>query len=547
MASAQSSTKLTRKTKPVEAAAMAGLNDAVINDGVIEDAAGGPAEVEKSKTGGKQKPSGLNAVIDGFLTLLSSVPFGIVLLILLIIACMIGMLIQQQELESFPAYFAELTPAEKVAYGYLGFFDIYHAVYFHILLLLLSLNIILASIDHFPAAWSFISRKKLTASPTFAMAQKFKEKVELPQLGRQHLAERAVVAARKMRFKARVTEAGDRTTIFAERGVWNRLGAYAVHIGLLTIFIGYFMTSRGYTGSMQIRPGQSSKQMVKNEFNIDNATTQHAIGVRQLTLPFTVECLDFQQKLIKEDGSLDQGNTLNWITTVRITDEETKQKTDAMIHMNTPFDYRGYRFFQASYSPPASARSIKLRVTPASGGQSQEITIQRDGEAKLADGTRLRFNGFHPNFSVGRDQKVQMTREDFSKMSYENPAANLAYVMPDGKQGEVWAINEAYANTIANAPFMKKFMENGAYQFVMTGFEKASTWTVLSIQFDEGAKVVYVGFTILCLMLIAVFFFSHQRLWIVVEDGNVYLGGDANRNRLGFEDRAKKVAELIRC
>jgi cytochrome c biogenesis protein len=541
MASAQSSTKLTRKTKAVEAAAMAGINDTV-----IEDAAGAPAKVEKSKTGGRQKPAGLSQVVDGFLNLLSSVPFGIVLLSLLIIACMIGMLIQQQELESFPAYFAELTPAEKVVYGYLGFFDIYHAAYFHLLLLLLSLNIILASIDHFPAAWSFISRKKLTASPTFAMAQKFKEKVELPQLGRQSLAERAMAAARKMRFKARVTEAGDRTTIFAERGVWNRLGAYAVHIGLLTIFIGYFLTSRGHTGSMQIRPGQSSDSMVKNEFNIDSATTEHAVGVRQLTLPFTVECLDFQQKLINPDGSIEQGNTLDWISTVRITDPETKQKTDAVIHMNTPFDYRGYRFFQASYIPPATARIIKLRVTPVSGGESQQITIPRDGEAKLADGTRLRFNGFHPNFSVGRDQKVQMSREAFTSMEYGNPAAKLDYVMPDGKQGEVWAFNEAYANTVANAPFLKKFMENGGRQFVLTSFEKAPTWTVLSVQFDPGATVVYVGFTILCLMLIGVFFFSHQRLWIVVEDGNVYLGGDANRNRLGFEDRAKKVAELIR-
>jgi cytochrome c biogenesis protein ResB len=89
-------------------------------------------------------------------------------------------------------------------------------------------------------------------------------------------------------------------------------------------------------------------------------------------------------------------------------------------------------------------------------------------------------------------------------------------------------------------------MENGARQFVLTGFEKVPTWTVLSIQSDPGATVVYVGFTLLCLMLIGVYFFSHQRLWIVVEDGNVYLGGDANGNRLGFEDRAKKVAELIR-
>jgi len=541
MASAQSSTKLKQRSKPVEVAAMAGVNEAV-----IEDAAVAPAGVEEAKSKGGQKPSALSDVIDWFLNLLSSVPFGIVQLILLIIACMIGMLIQQQDLETFPAYYAELTPAEKVVYGFLGFFNIYHALYFDILLGLLSLNIILASIDHFPAAWSFIRRKKLTASPTFAMAQKFKEKVELPKLDRRQLVDRAIAAARKMRFRARVTEANDRTTIFAERGVWNRLGAYVVHIGLLTIFFGYFLTSRGHTGSLDAVPGRSSDRIVKNEFGVDNATLEHAIGTRELKIPFTVECLDFQQKLIDKNGSLDQTNTLDWITRVRIVDPEIGKSTEAIVHLNSPLDYRGYRFFQASYRPPGNARVIKLRVTPMNatinGGQPQEVTIERNGEAKLADGTRLLYRMFNPSFTVGRDQQVQMSSAD----AYEHPAAYLAYVMPDGKQGEVWAFNEADANTYANAPFMRKFMENGAYQFVLTDFEKAPTASVLSVQYDPGARVVYAGFTILCMTLIAVFFFSHQRLWIVVEDGNVYLGGDANRNRLGFEGRAKKVAGLIR-
>src|SRR5262249_7230130 len=158
------------------------------------------------------------------------------------------------------------------------------APYFNLLMLLLSLNIILASIDHFPAAWSFITRKKLTASPTFAMAQKFKEKVELPELDRMRLAERATAAARKMRFRARVTETDDRTTVFAERGVWNRLGAYAVHVGLLTIFVGYFMTGRGYTGMMDAIPGKTSTRMVKYDFNVDNAMTEHAVSQRELEL-----------------------------------------------------------------------------------------------------------------------------------------------------------------------------------------------------------------------------------------------------------------------
>src|SRR5215475_6810468 len=480
MASAQSSTKLKRPSKPVEAAAMAAASEVA-----IEDAAVAPAGVEGAKSKGRQKPSGLSAVIDGFLNLISSVPFGIVLLVLLIIACMIGMLIQQQGLETFQPYYDALTPAEKIVYGRLEFFNIYHAPYFNLLMLLLSLNIILASIDHFPAAWSFITRKKLTASPTFAMAQKFKEKVELPKLDRRGLAERAIAAARKMRFRARVTEADDRTTIFAERGVWNRLGAYAVHVGLLTIFVGYFMTSRGHTGMMDAIPNKSSNRIVKYEFNVNHATSEHAVRQRELELPFTIECLDFQQKLIDKNGSLDGINTLDWLTRVRIIDHETNEKTEALVHLNSPLDYRGYRFFQNSYRPTGHARVIKLRVTPLAGGDSQEITIQRNGEAKLADGTRLSYSSFNPAFTVGRDQQVQM-----SSVEYENPAARLAYVTPDGKQGEVYAINEAYANRVANAPFLKRFMDNGAYQFVLTGFEKAPTWTILSIQFDPGATVV---------------------------------------------------------
>ena len=466
---------------------------------------------------------------------------GVVLLILLISACMTGMLIQQQELETFPNYYTELTPGEKSVYGHLGFFDIYHAWYFNLLLLLLSLNIILASIDHFPAAWSFLAKKKLTASPTFAMAQKFKEKVELPGLGRAQLVERVVAAAKAMRFRTRVTETDGRTTIFAERGVWNRLVAYIVHIGLLTIFLGGFLTSRGFNGSMAVLPKQSSDRIVQNVFSIDNAQSQHAVQQREMTLPFTIEGIDIQQKLIDKNGGIDTSNTLDWLTRVRINDPKKGKQTEALIHMNSPFDYRGYRFFQASFNPMGSARTIKLRVTPASGGAAEEVEIQRTGETRLKDGTRVKYVEFNPSFTVTREMKV-----DFASTEYENPAAHLAFITPDGKQGEAWAFNEAFVGAIANAPMMKQFLETRPYQFRLTDFEKVPAAHILSVQYDPGAQTVYAGFGILVFALIAAFFFSHQRLWIVVEDGVVYAGGDANRNRLGFEDRARKLLARVR-
>ncbi len=549
MASAQSSRGLTRASKasPVLNGPEIATAKAVdVVDGVVDnDAALDRAKPETSavgKTDKSRKAPSVSGAIDVFLGLLSAVPFGIVLLILLIIACMIGMLIQQQELETFAAYYAELTPGEKIVYGRLGFFDIYHAWYFHLLLLLLSLNIILASIDHFPASWSHISRKKLTASPMFAMAQKFKEKVELPPLGRKQLTERAAQAARAMRFKVRVTEEESRTTVFAERGVWNRLGAYAVHVGLLTIFAGGFWTSRGYTGMMQVIPEKSDDKMVVNVFNIENATTQYAIGQRELALPFTIEGLDIQQKLINKEGSIDAGNTLDWLTRIRIHDHITGKSTEALVHMNTPYDYRGYRLFQASFNPLGSARTIKLSVTKKGGGAPEEVTIQRNGEAILSDGTKLKYNQFNPHLVLTREGKV-----DFGSTEYVNPAAHLIYLKPDGQEEQAWALNQKFIQEISNAPVLKaRLLDSGSYQFTLVDFEKVPLAHTLSIQFDEGAKIVYVGFTILCLCLIGVFFFSHQRLWIVIEDGNVYLGGNSNRNRLGFEDRAKKIAAMIR-
>lgn len=512
---------------------------------------GGQAGGASPRAGG-----GFGRLVDSFLGGLSSIPFGIVLLILLIIACMIGMLIQQQELETFSAYYSELTPAEKIVYGNLGFFDIYHVWYFNVLLLLLSLNIILASIDHFPAAWSFFKRKKLTASPTFVMAQRFREEVELPGVSRAELTERVARAARQSRFRVRVTEnaavnaldsgsgGSGRTTIFAERGVWNRLGAYAVHVGLLTIFLGGFLTSRGFTGSVPITPFRAADRMIQNVFNVEKATSEFAVGQRELELPFTLEGLDIQQKLIDKAGGLDAGNTLDWLTRVRIHDKQTGQSTEALIHMNSPYDYRGYRLFQASYNPLGNARTVTIAAT-LPNGQTEKVTLNRHGEARLSDGSRLRYSDFNPHLVFSREG-----RPDFGSTEYENPAARILFIDSkglNGEESEFWAITEKFRGEIASAPFLQsKLTWPAGYQFSLIDFEKAPLSHILSVQYDPGAKTVYVGFTILCLTLIGVFFFSHQRLWVVIEDGKVYFGGDANRNRLGFEDRAKKLIALVR-
>src|SRR5437016_8378305 len=96
--------------------------------------------------------------MDECLKLLSSVKFGIVMLVILITFSAIGTFVVQMGTSDFPKFLAQLTPAEKAVYEMLGFFDIYHTWYFNLLLLTLSLNIILTTIDRAPGYWHFLRK-----------------------------------------------------------------------------------------------------------------------------------------------------------------------------------------------------------------------------------------------------------------------------------------------------------------------------------------------------------------------------------------------------
>ncbi|MBD0327045.1 MAG: cytochrome c biogenesis protein ResB, partial [Pyrinomonadaceae bacterium] len=166
--------------------------------------------------------------------MLSSVRFGVVLLSLLALACTVGMLIMQVNVEGFDKYYAELTPSQRLLYGKLNFFDIYHAWYFNALLMVLSLNIVLSSIDHFPKSWALMTHRKLDASPRWLGAQEQHAALRLEGESAQAIAARVVAACRALGLKPTVNEREGATFVYAERGAWNRMGAYAVHVGLLT-------------------------------------------------------------------------------------------------------------------------------------------------------------------------------------------------------------------------------------------------------------------------------------------------------------------------
>ena len=76
------------------------------------------------------------------LKVLCSVRFGVIPLVLLGGACLVGMLVMQQKADGLDRYFQQIIPARGLVYGWLGLFNVYHAWYFNALLAALLINII---------------------------------------------------------------------------------------------------------------------------------------------------------------------------------------------------------------------------------------------------------------------------------------------------------------------------------------------------------------------------------------------------------------------
>ena len=504
---------------------------------------------EETIRGREVAPARAKPIGDRFLDFLSSVRFGVTLLCILVTLCMIGMLIIQQNVEGFDAYYASLTPAEKLVYGSLGFFNIYYVWYFKALLLILSLNIILASIDHFPTAWKYVVKPKLTSTRDWLLSQPVNAVAEFSDS--DDVTHRIRKAFEANGFKTQVTEvkstsyatteSGEKdfskvitqpgVVVFGEKGKINRLGAYVVHVCLLTLFLGHFVALvTGFDADLRLVPGDATNQIEMIEFDLDK---KEKFDVQ---LPFTITCTDIQQKLIDPRGSIDVTNTLDWRTQIKV-DDPDYGSTVADISMNQPYTYRGYRFFQAQTIPLGNARTIDLTLVPESGGEPVNVQIPRMGSTTLADGTLVEYLDFLPDFFLNGD------KPDTRSGDYNNPAAVLGVTPPNGQRIRVFAMGEG---ALKGAPMLSA--AKAGYKWKLAAFEKTPFAHVLSIKYDpyNGALIAwYFGGFGLIGALGFVFFFSHKRMWALIEkrDGKteVTFGGNANRNHLGFEEKFKKT------
>ncbi|MFZ0911788.1 MAG: cytochrome c biogenesis protein ResB [Candidatus Korobacteraceae bacterium] len=444
---------------------------------------------------------------------------GIVLLILVVIASAMGTFVLQR-----PA-----TDADKLAQAYspntlrwLDRFmltDVFHSWWFLTLLGLVSLSIVLVSVDRFPNAWRFYARPYRRTDWHFRAA--LPHKVELPIKNAEDGLNAAERALKKLGWPVDRVAYKNEPSLYSERHRFSVMAVYIVHASLFLIFAGGIIDGAfGYSGFLALHKGQT-----------DNVIELRSGGKKQL--PFAVKCYAAGQ-----DNYAD-GSPKKWWSKLAVV-QDGKEIESKEIVVNDPLVYQGLRFYQSSYwLDNRAVDSLQIawvakdgKETPLQLKMNQPVALDSDATVSLVD--------YIPDAFV-RDGQVFKKSDDI-----ENPAFGLEVKNRATAQAtKVWLV-PAQGIVLGG--------ENLNYQFKNPTSAQDIAWaavTGLEVSHEPGQWLVWTGVLLMSAGLGVAFYMVHMRLWVVaIPDAKgklvLWVGGQANKNRDRFEQKFNDVVEGIR-
>ena len=314
---------------------------------------------------------------------LSSMKFGMLLLGILALICVLGSVIPQgKSLDWYLQNSPERTAA--LIWG-TRFDDVFHSLWFLVLTVILLCNLMLCNLLHLPA---LLSRCRKAADP--ASTEKAVPTVEVPGL-----TDPKPVFARLRMPEPRTLEREEKKLLFSVKNRIGLWGAWVCHLGILLLILGFTL-------------GQTNKI----EYTVYGVAGQtKAIGETGFSL--TIDAFDVTWT---ESGTPDQFSTA---VTVRDPDGETQSAT---VRVNEPGTLFGYTVFQNSTGDAA-------RLTVLQNGEVLQDEVLSQGDYLVIQDTPVAvfFEGWEAeaHFDDGSVRSVydyalyDMTRDAWSESRYQ--------------------------------------------------------------------------------------------------------------------------------
>jgi len=433
-----------------------------------------------------------------------SVKLTVIILLSLAATSIIGTVIPQNE--SPAAYFQAYGEFLYRFFSVLDIFDMYHSWWFRLLILLLTANIVVCSIDRLSATWKIIFVK----NPRFKL-----ERFRKLSNREDFVEDRSTEALKKTYEKYVSRHFGYRRTeetekgfcIFSEKWRWTRFGVYGVHLSVILLLVGGLIGSIfGFDGYVNIAEGESEKQIrIRNTEETE-------------TLDFEIRCEDFNVSFY------DSGQPKEYRSSLTILEQGKPVKKKNII-VNDPLRYKGINIFQSSYGTIPSNEVVLNFASTATGMV------------------------YEKKASIGEQIDIPEAMGKFVLMDYSSSSMFRGHRIGEAFTGRLSPIGGKPVEILLplRFPTFDK-MRKGDVAISVADYVPRY-YTGLQVTKDPGVWVVYAGFILMIIGCYITFFMSHQRLCIeVVKEGNkcrVMVSGRANKNKLGMNSRVKKIKEKL--
>jgi cytochrome c biogenesis protein len=441
----------------------------------------------------------------------SSIKLTIFLLIILAAVSIIGTVIPQQE--GALKYAMRLDPQVFQVFKTLNLFDLYHSLWFRLILGCLLLNLVICSIDRFPATWKRFSHiPKADRDKPFEDISNQQTLVLSSDLTR--VSDRVEQFMRSHYKNIIQKERDTLCSFFVQKGRFSHFGVYLVHLSVILILLGALAGSFfGFEAYVNIVEG-------------DKTSTVNRRGEKQkIDLGFDVRCDKFTVDFYKNGQPREYKSELTFLV-----NGEVKKKGSLLV--NHPLQFMGITFYQSRYGTiPGNKVALEIlqhedKNNPVKLEIKPEESIQlpgNDGSFRLVD-----------------------LNEDLVGIG---PAVLISVQPTQGQEKRFWIFkNTNMAKKRLPQPMLRSQKFNPSafspYTFILENLE-SSYYTGLQVNKDPGVLIVWLGFFMMMSGLFITFFTSHRKIWVRVESHKqkvkLSVAGTANKNPVGLQRELERL------
>jgi len=434
----------------------------------------------------------------------SSLKLAMALLLSLAVTSIIGTIIPQGNLA--PEYLQTISQTKFKLYQALGFFDMYHSWWFVLLLGALAANLVACSLKRLPQIWKVVTRPTLTMDD--GLRKNLVNLVSIKVPGSALEIKEKVSASLGAAFATpRVTEKDGAFHLYAEKSPWCRLAVYVVHLSIIVIFAGAIAGSLfGFKGYVNIPEAGS-------------VTSFETRSGKVRDLGFALRCDKFTVSFY-DTGAPKEFKSL---LTVVENGKPVPGYDHVPVIVNDPLTYKGITFYQSSYG---NAGEHDFVVSNPDGSKPVSLKIPSEGSANLPDGGGVHVLEATPDVAPYEPGKT-------------GPAANIE-VHTAGGQTHKMVVYANYPELNLQAA-----QKTGLPLFRYVGAREAM-FTGLQVTHDPGVAIVWLGCLLMVVGVYVAFFMSHRRVWVLVKDGELLIGGNANKNPAGFELAFDRLVQRVK-